>query len=153
MTCPVKEVLLVGEDCPLSSLVADFLTREGFTVKQEFRGATTAKRVELVPPVVEHGQLSMDRASRRVVLKGESIGLTSREFDLLWLLASKPGEVQTRDYIFKAVVGVEYDGLNRSVDVHMSRLRKKVGDDTKAPFKIKTIQGKGYLFVSDVWGE
>jgi len=70
---------------------------------------------------------------------------------LLWLLANKAGEVQNRDYIYKAVVGREYDGLDRSVDVRISRLRKKLFDDTETPFRIKTIWGQGYLFVPDAW--
>ena len=97
------------------------------------------------------GSLHINRASRKVTLKQESIELTSQEFDLLWLLASKPGEVQNRDYIYKAVIGREYDGLDRSVDVRVSRLRKKLNDSTEAPFRIKTIWGQGYLFVEDAW--
>lgn len=100
---------------------------------------------------VSCGDLHINRASRKVTLKGENIDLTSQEFDLLWLLASKAGEVQNRDYIYKAVVGREYDGLDRSVDVRVSRLRKKLFDDTETPFRIKTIWGQGYLLVPDAW--
>ena len=71
------------------------------------------------------GELFISRGSRQVTLSGENIELTSQEFDLLWLLASHAGEVQNRDYIYKAVVGREYDGMDRSVDVRVSRLRKK----------------------------
>jgi len=103
--------------------------------------------------VVDYGKLHISRASRQVLLEGENIDLTSQEFDLLWLLASKAGEVQNRDYIYKAVVGREYDGLDRSVDVRISRLRKKLGDNHDTPFRIKTIWGQGYLFVPDAWDE
>ena len=98
------------------------------------------------------GQLTIKRSSREVILADEAIELTSQEFDLLWLLASKPGEVQNRDYIYKAIVGREYDGLDRSVDVRISRLRKKLHDCNETPFRIKTIWGQGYLFVEDAWG-
>ena len=81
----------------------------------------------------------------------EEIDLTSQEFDLLWLLADKAGQVQNRDYIYKAIVGRVYDGLDRSVDVRISRLRKKLKDKCDTPFRIKTIWGKGYLFVNDAW--
>ena len=64
-------------------------------------------------------------------------------------MSSKAGEVQNRDYIYKAVIGREYDGLDRSVDVRISRLRKKLHDSTDTPFRIKTIWGQGYLFVPD----
>lgn len=97
------------------------------------------------------GDLAIRKASRQVTLGGENIELTSQEFDLLWLLALKAGEVQNRDYIYKAVVGREYDGMDRSVDVRISRLRKKLLDNTETPFRIKTIWGQGYLFVPDAW--
>jgi len=100
---------------------------------------------------LECGNLYVNKNARKVVLDGTEIELTSQEFDLLWLLASKAGEVQDRDYIYKAVVGREYDGLDRSIDVRVSRLRKKLHDNTETPFRIKTIWGKGYLFVADAW--
>lgn len=97
------------------------------------------------------GKLYVNRGSREVTLQDESIELTSQEFDLLWLLASRAGEVQNRDFIYKAVVGREYDGLDRSVDVRISRLRKKLHDSNETPFRIKTIWGQGYLFVPNAW--
>ena len=97
------------------------------------------------------GKLHIKKGSRQVSLDGDVIDLTSQEFDLLWLLASKAGEVQNRDYIYKAVVGREYDGLDRSVDVRISRLRKKLFDSTETPFRIKTIWGQGYILVPDAW--
>lgn len=97
------------------------------------------------------GKLYINKGSRHVTLHDETIDLTSQEFDLLWLLASKSGTVQNRDYIYKAVVGREYDGLDRSVDVRISRLRKKLQDSNETPFRIKTIWGQGYLFVPDAW--
>ncbi len=97
------------------------------------------------------GQLYVNRSSRQVTLHDDIIDLTSQEFDLLWLLASRAGEVQNRDFIYKAVVGREYDGLDRSVDVRISRLRKKLHDSNETPFRIKTIWGQGYLFVPDAW--
>ena len=101
---------------------------------------------------IAHGKLTINRNSRLVMLEDKVIELTSQEFDLLWLLASRAGEVQNRDYIYKAVVGRDYDGLDRSIDVRISRLRKKMLDSTENPFRIKTIWGQGYLFVPDAWG-
>lgn len=230
----VKKILLVEDDRQLSNLVTDFLTSEGFHVKQEFRGDTVAKRVEtfspdlivldvmlpgkdgfavcrdirhnfsgpilmltakstdfdqvlgleigaddyVIKPVeprvllarvnallrrgelpqenkekaeITCGQLYINRGSRQVKLHDENVELTSQEFDLLWLLASRSGEVQNRDYIYKAVVGRDYDGMDRSVDVRISRLRKKLLDSNETPFRIKTIWGQGYLFVPDAW--
>lgn len=113
------------------------------------RGDLPNKNQEV--PELQCGELYVNRKARKVVLKNEEIELTSQEFDLLWLLASKAGEVQNRDFIYKAVVGREYDGLDRSVDVRISRLRKKLHDSTETPFRIKTIWGQGYLFVADAW--
>ncbi|PCI58541.1 MAG: DNA-binding response regulator [Gammaproteobacteria bacterium] len=101
---------------------------------------------------LSYGNLNIIRNSRHVTLNNEVIELTSQEFELLWLLASRAGTVQNRDYIYKAVVGRDYDGLDRSVDVRISRLRKKMQDNTESPFRIKTIWGQGYLFVPDAWG-
>jgi len=100
---------------------------------------------------ITFGGLIINRRSRSVTLHDENIELTSHELDLLWLLAIKAGEVQNRDYIYKAVVGREYDGLDRSVDVRISRLRKKLHDNLDVPFRIKTIWGQGYLFVAEAW--
>lgn len=102
---------------------------------------------------LEFGQLKIHKASRQVSLSSESIELTSHEFELLWLLASNAGEPQSRDYIHKKMIGREYDGLDRSVDVRVSRLRKKLGDCTKNPYRIITVWGKGYLFSTSAWEE
>ena len=99
------------------------------------------------------GQLSIHKTSRQVSLSSEPIELTSHEFELLWLLASNAGEPQSREFIHKKMIGREYDGLDRSVDVRVSRLRKKLGDCTKNPYRIITVWGKGYLFSSTAWEE
>jgi len=102
---------------------------------------------------LEFGQLNIHKASRQVSLSSEPIELTSHEFELLWLLASNAGEPQSREYIHKQMIGREYDGLDRSVDVRISRLRKKLGDCTENPYRIITVWGKGYLFSSSAWEE
>lgn len=99
---------------------------------------------------LEFGNLLIDNAMREAWLDSETIELTSAEFDLLWLLASHAGEVLTREQIFSQLRGIEYDGQDRSVDVRVSRIRPKVGDDPIHPRRIKTVRSKGYLFVSDV---
>ncbi len=89
--------------------------------------------------------------AREAWLNDATLNLTTNEFELLWLLASHAGEVLTRDTILDQLRGIGYDGLDRSVDIRISRLRKKLGDDTSRPFRIKTIRGKGYLFVKEAW--
>ncbi|BFT29411.1 response regulator [Alteromonas sp. D210916BOD_24] len=100
---------------------------------------------------LQFGKLSIDKASRRVNLGGEDISLTSHEFDLLCLLADNASTVVSRVTLYKELIGREYDGLDRSADVRVSRLRKKLKDNPQNPFRIKTIWGKGFFFVSDAW--
>jgi two-component system response regulator RstA len=67
------------------------------------------------------------------------------------VLASRPGEILSRDVILENLRGIDYDGADRSVDLRISRLRKKLGDNTSHPARIKTIRGKGYLLVKEAW--
>jgi two-component system response regulator RstA len=96
---------------------------------------------------LEFGALVIDLGMREAWLRGQSIELTSAEFDLLWLLASHAGQVLSREDIFSALRGIEYDGQDRSIDVRVSRIRPKIGDDSDNPKIIKTVRSKGYLFV------
>ena len=99
---------------------------------------------------LEFGDLIIDSSMREAWLNKESLELTSAEFDLLWLLASNAGRVLTREEIFTALRGIEYDGQDRSIDVRVSRIRPKVGDDPMHPRRIKTVRSKGYLFVKEI---
>ncbi len=97
------------------------------------------------------GSLTICASSRRVLLGDTDIQLTSAEFALLWYLASRAGQVCSRDQVFQALKGREHDGLDRRFDVMVSVLRKKLGDDAKEPKRIKTVWGQGYLFVTEHW--
>lgn len=97
------------------------------------------------------GVLQLKRRAREVYLAGERVDLTSYEFDLLWMLAQHAGQTVRREEIHQQVIGRPYDGLDRTVDVRVSHLRKKLNDNTETPFRIKTVWGKGYLFVADAW--
>ena len=97
------------------------------------------------------GQLTIDPISRDVTLANEKIPLSTSDFDLLWLLASHAGETLNRDILLKEMRGVSYDGLDRSIDVAISRLRKKLGDNPSEPFRIKTVRNRGYLFSLSGW--
>ncbi|PCK03417.1 MAG: DNA-binding response regulator [Alteromonadaceae bacterium] len=97
------------------------------------------------------GTLEIRATAREVVWQNESINLSTHEYDLLFELARKSGQILSREYLFNTVYCRPYDGLDRSVDVRISHLRKKLGDSSDRPEKIKTIWGKGYLFVPDVW--
>lgn len=109
------------------------------------------KNNSVEPKILSFDQLIINKKARSVHLAEQEILLTSHEFELLWLLAVNAGEAQSRDYIHQKMLGRDYDGLDRSVDVRISRLRKKLKDDLDSPYKIKTIWGKGYLFSSSAW--
>ena len=102
------------------------------------------------PARLVFNNLVVDRSMREAWLDDDSIDLTSAEFDLLWLLASNAGRVLSREEIFTSLRGIEYDGQDRSIDVRVSRIRPKIGDDPVHPRRIKTVRSKGYLFVKDV---
>jgi two-component system response regulator RstA len=101
------------------------------------------------PVRVQFNELVIDRSMREAWLSGVTVDLTSAEFDLLWLLASNAGRVLSREEIFTALRGIEYDGQDRSIDVRVSRIRPKIGDDPIHPRRIKTVRSKGYLFVKE----
>lgn len=101
--------------------------------------------------IIEFGALRICLSSRRVMLGDEQIELTSAEYDLLLILAQSAGTTLDREHLFKTLRGVAYDGLDRTMDVSVSRLRKKLGDSSTRPFRIKTVWGQGYLFVPDAW--
>ncbi|MEK1908228.1 MAG: winged helix-turn-helix domain-containing protein [Pseudomonas sp.] len=98
---------------------------------------------------LQFGALVIDSAMREAWLREQGIELTSAEFDLLWLLASNAGRILSREEIFTALRGIEYDGQDRSIDVRISRIRPKIGDDPEHPRLIKTVRSKGYLFVAE----
>jgi DNA-binding response OmpR family regulator len=97
------------------------------------------------------GALRISETSREVWLSGKPVPLTTQEFELLSLLAHRAGELVSRDEVFRAMRGIDYDGLDRSIDGRVSKLRRKLGDDAAAPTRIKTVWGKGYLLVPDAW--
>jgi two-component system response regulator RstA len=96
---------------------------------------------------LEFGALVVDNTLREAWLNHQSIELTSAEFDLLWLLAANAGRILSREEISTALRGVGYDGQDRSIDIRISKIRPRIGDDPDHPRLIKTVRNKGYLFV------
>ncbi len=101
--------------------------------------------------VRQYGTFVIDADSRSVYLDDQPVDVSSHEFNLLWLLTEHAGTVLSREEIVSQMRGIEYDGFNRSVDILISRLRKKLNDDSGKPTKIKTVWGKGYIFATDAW--
>jgi two-component system response regulator RstA len=92
-------------------------------------------------------ELRINKSSRQLFINDKPIELTNTEFELLWLLANNAGEILSRDKILASLRGIGYNGLNRSTDITISRLRKKISNGEPPSPKIKTIHRKGYMFV------
>ena len=93
------------------------------------------------------GRLAIDRAARRVLVDGEERPLTGHQFDLLCALAESAGRVLSREQLMDRVRGAALEAFDRSIDVHISRIRAAIEDDPKKPRRIVTLRGAGYLFV------
>ncbi len=112
------------------------------------------RRARSAPPEVREsrllaGRLSIDGARRAAAIDGQAVELTTGDFDILWLLASRQGNVVTRDEILRVVRGIDYDGLDRSIDARICRLRRKLQDAGGAESMIKTVRLRGYLFAGE----
>ena len=100
---------------------------------------------------VAYGQFRICAQARECTIAGAAVELTTGEFDLLWLLARRAGDTLSRDDILQSLRGIEFDGLDRSIDARIYRLRRKLGDDPTNPNRIKTVRGRGYLFSAKAW--
>jgi DNA-binding response OmpR family regulator len=111
--------------------------------------AILRRRGEGAPPAAKtlrFGSLEIDRDARTVTVAGLPCELTSYQFDLLIALAERAGRVLTRDQIMEAVRGRELEAFDRSIDVHMGRIRAAIEADPKNPKRILTVRGVGYVF-------
>jgi two-component system phosphate regulon response regulator OmpR len=96
--------------------------------------------------VLRFGHLEIDNGLRQVRLNGQPCDLTSYQFDLLNVLAQHPGRVMSRDQIMDALKGHPLEAFDRSIDVHISRIRAAIEADPKEPRRILTVRGAGYVF-------
>ncbi|MBS0387666.1 MAG: response regulator transcription factor [Proteobacteria bacterium] len=104
-----------------------------------------------VPAALRFASLHIDTASHTASIDGRKLELARTEYLLLLQLASHPGTMQSREALFRRIYGRKYDGLERALDIQVSRLRRKVGTGPGGRERIKTIWGAGYLFVPDAW--
>ncbi|AWK52573.1 DNA-binding response regulator [Clostridium beijerinckii] len=95
---------------------------------------------------IDDEKLIIDSDKRFVKLNGEEVNLTPNEFDILYVLASNRGKVFTREAIIERVFGIDFDGSDRIIDVHIKNLRKKIEEDSKVPRYIITVTKVGYKF-------
>ena len=106
-----------------------------------------------VSDVLRFGRLEIDSAARLVRLDGEARDMTSYQFDLLLALAERPGRVLSREQLLDVVKGEALEAFDRSIDVHISRIRAAIEDDPKHPRRIITLRGSGYVFARNQDGE
>jgi DNA-binding response OmpR family regulator len=98
--------------------------------------------------VVRAGRLEVDAGTRTARLDGRQLPLTTAEFDLLALFLRHPGRVLTRDRLLEETRGIDWESYDRSIDVLVSRLRQKLGDDPRQPEFIRTVRRTGYAFIA-----
>jgi two-component system alkaline phosphatase synthesis response regulator PhoP len=99
------------------------------------------------PQVISIGDLELDLGRRETRLAHSPIELTTAQFDLLTVLAGRPGQVFTRLQLLDAVQGDAFEGYERTIDVHIKNLRRALGDDPRTPRYISTVRGVGYKFI------
>jgi DNA-binding response OmpR family regulator len=106
---------------------------------------TEAQSADRLSVPIAIGELYIDPGPHVAILNNQPLPLTRQEFDLLLALARSSGRVKTRENLLLEVADRDFEGFDRSIDVHISSLRKKLGDDAKAPRWIETIRGVGYM--------
>jgi len=109
------------------------------------RSASSAQRK--TAEIIKYGGLVIDYNKRLVENGDRSINLTPKEFELLWLMASHPGQVFTKPHLLERIWESTYEGDENTVNVHIRRLREKIEDDPSSPIYIKTVWGTGYKFL------
>ena len=97
--------------------------------------------------IAHAGPVRVDHLSRSAKINGTPLELTPVEFELLYHLVKSAGRVLSRDQLLDRVVGRDYDVFDRSIDVHISSLRRKLNDDPRTPRLIKTVRSVGYMFI------
>ena len=110
---------------------------------------TLLRRASVEPAgedVLRFGRLEIDLGARVARVGGQPCDLTSHQFDLLVVLAQSPGRVLSRDQIMDSLKGHPLEAFDRSIDVHISRIRAVIEDDPKAPRRVLTVRGAGYVF-------
>ena len=125
----------------------DYLTKP-FSVREliaRLQALLRRSRPVKTETAIENGELRIDPLARDATVRGKSLALTPREFDLLAFLASHPGRVHSREELLRKVWGYDYLGETRTVDVHIRRLRAKLGAGSR---RIETVTGAGYKFAA-----
>lgn len=153
----VPIIMLTARGEPMDRIVGLELGADDYLAKP-FEPRELVARIQAVlrrsnrPEIAQQrrfGRLTIDSNKRIAMIDQTNIELTTNEFTALWLLARHPGRVLDRDRILQELRGIDSDAFNRSVDITMSRIRQKLGDDPKSPTYIKTVWGTGYVFIGE----
>jgi len=166
----VCQAIRAESDVPIIMLTAKTTEQDRLTglasgaddyVTKPFSPRELAARVRVVlrrlpgersPVEIKHGELSLNLLKHEASLAGRRLNLTVVEFKLLGVLAKEPGRVFSRAQLIEKALGYDFEGFDRTIDVHILNLRRKLEPDPKRPIYIKTVYGAGYKF-SEVPGD
>lgn len=115
-------------------------------IKAIMRRTSPTKRETVKSSLIVSGEITLDTGSRRLILSGRDIGLTSKEYDLMLLFVKNPDRIYGREELLSTVWGSDYPGDARTVDVHIRRLREKIEPNPSEPRYIRTRWGAGYYY-------
>ncbi|MBU2894480.1 response regulator [Colwellia sp. D2M02] len=146
ITKPVRARVLLAR-------IRGFLRREEVSKHNNSQPDETSETLveKETSTILTFSGLTINEQTRSVMHDGNLVKISSNEFDVLWFIAQRAGQVVSREALVTHLRGFDYDGFDRSIDLRISRLRKKLNDDPAEPYRIKTIWGKGYLFANDGW--
>lgn len=153
-------LVLTSQDNDFDQILAFELGADDFVIKPVHLRVLTARiralfrrsyrtKTNEKSKSISIGDLTVDAARREAFLDGRLLDLTTVQFDLLWYLISNAGNIVSRDDICRAIHDTDYNGIDRSIDVYISRIRQKLGDDSSKPYYLKTVRGTGYLFAGE----
>ncbi len=158
-TVPIVMLTAKGDDMDkilgLEYGADDYITKPFNILEVKARIKAIMRRAALVQPattsprednVIENGDLVLDKNNRRLTILGVEYNLTSKEFDMLLLLVTNPKKVFSREDLLHTIWGSDYPGDERTVDVHVRRLREKIEPNPKEPKYVKTKWGVGYYY-------
>jgi len=152
--CDSPILMLTARGDPMDRIVGlemgadDYLPKpfEPRELLARLRAILRRTRIGPKPDVLRYGRLDIDRGAREVRIDGTPRPLTSYQFALLLALAEHAGRVMSRDALMDAVKGEQFEAFDRSIDVHVSRIRAAIEDDPKKPRRVITVRGTGYVF-------
>ncbi|MBN2059873.1 MAG: response regulator transcription factor [Deltaproteobacteria bacterium] len=132
---------------PKTFSTRELLARLRAVIRRSFKSDKSAGQASSDELVIS-GDLIISRTSRTASLGAKALDLTPIEFDILVCLVSAAGRVMTRDQLLDTIMGRSYEVFDRSIDVHISLLRRKLGDDIHNPRFIRTVRSAGYMFIA-----